>query len=144
VGQGAEQHHEKEWQAPTVDAYMARMILCDQIARNAFRATAYEKPALEAARHLAHLALLKPSPPPPPQQPPTNTTTTTTTLQGKSFPPYTSFIVTALMHSESLNNHDFAMQLLKQAQLEASSSPATNGVAQNQISFELEHKQVLE
>jgi uncharacterized protein (DUF924 family) len=131
-----------DWES-TIDGCVARMILCDQIARNAFRATpeafAYEKPALDVARQLAahHFAL--------------STATTSSSrpasLEGEIHPPYLSFIVTALMHSESVDDHDGALQVLKQAKQEASLSSSRNHLQSwwdYQLSFEMEHKKVID
>ena len=92
---------ESTLQFSTVDQAAAQLILCDQLARNIFRGTpeafAYEESALTACRDLTD-SLLSPRSP--------------RQLSGEIYPPYIGFMVTALIHSESLADHERATEIL--------------------------------
>jgi len=129
----------------TVQGRVAQMLLTDQLSRNIFRgsdeAFAYEEASLDLARQLAHQAL-------------GNTTTTsaaaaaaaaTTTkrVDGEFYPPYFFFMVTALMHSEQLPDHeDLCLPLADYAK--SQSSDDLNGWWDFQKSFATEHMQVIQ
>lgn len=82
----------EHWDA-TVDGKMAQLILSDQLARNVFRgsrkAFAYDERSLQLVRSLSE-SLLGETPNP---------------LCGDVYPPYWVFMLTALMHSESMEDH---------------------------------------
>ena len=90
-----------------VDGIAARMILCDQLSRNIFRGTteafSYEEPALKACRQLTDVVLPAA----------TSMEGNKDRFSGEVYPPYLSFMVTALMHSEAKNDHNHAEELLQ-------------------------------
>ena len=120
-----------DWNS-SVDGVVAQMVLCDQLSRNVFRGTseayAYDSNALDTARILSDSF--------------SSMSSTDSNLQGEFFPPYLSFVVTALMHSESLSDHDSAISLLKLAKEHCSDDLRQQWDFQE--SFELEHKAVVD
>lgn len=96
------------WPLTSVDSYMAQIICCDQLSRNLFRGTpeafAYDDTAVTLSHTLGEQFL--------------STATTKensrNSIPGSStiYPPYVSFMVTSLMHSEQLSDHDMAVRLL--------------------------------
>ena len=115
-----------------VDQVVAQMILCDQFSRNVFwglpEAFAYEDQALSASRKVTDSVLKTPP-----------------VLSGEVHPPYLAFSITALMHSESLSDHERAISVLKFAQEKYSTS--SKELQKNwdyQMQFELDHKAVID
>ena len=88
----------------SVDGVVARMILCDQLARNVFRGTpeafAYDATALASVRSLFQAFSSSKS------------SNTESPLEGEFYPPYLSFMITAFMHSETLEDHEECLELL--------------------------------
>ena len=88
-------------------ANSVQMLLCDQLARNAFRGTAeachYDRVALELSLELREQLLGKKS---------LDSTCTATPLPGDLYPPYVVFLVLPLMHSEALPHHELGLELL--------------------------------
>lgn len=121
----------------TVRGLVAQMLLTDQLSRNIFRgsdeAFAYEEASLDLARQLAHQAL-------------GNTTTTAETserVEGELYPPYLCFMVTALMHSEHLPDHEYlCLPLVDYASCK--SNDDLKGWWDFQKSFATEHMQVIQ
>lgn len=114
----------------TVDGQMAQLVLCDQLSRNIFRgsddAFAYDDVSLGIARNLVDSKI----------------TSQTGDLQGEFYPPYATLIVTALMHSEELADHQQSLEVLKWAR--HSTQSALDQWWDNQLVFELDHKRVID
>jgi len=100
--------HDEEWHA-TVNGQLAQLILCDQLSRNCFRGTdeayAYDDAALQFARRLTHGCIL----------PTTTTLVQNSPLTGVLYPSCWTFCITAMMHSEDINDHETALAILEQA-----------------------------
>jgi uncharacterized protein (DUF924 family) len=113
-----------------VDGKMSQLILCDQLSRNCFRGTdevyAYDDTALDIARFLAKTSIFG----------------TCSLLEGEFYPPYATFVVTALMHSESLEDHEKALEILEWAASESNSS--LQSMWESQRAHELAHKKVID
>ncbi|CAB9527720.1 Bacterial protein of unknown function (DUF924) [Seminavis robusta] len=88
-----------EWNS-SVNGRMAQMILFDQVSRNAFRRTnqafAYDTLALEHARVLTRAYLGQGD----------------CTLEGVFYPPFLMFMSTPFIHSEEIEDHKMALELL--------------------------------
>lgn len=105
---GSCQLPKEEWSA-SLEGRVAQMLLTDQLARNIFRnsneAFAYEDVSLDLARQLARNVLAVP-------QMHNNIDdekiiiVTPELHQETMYPPYLTFTITALMHSESLSDHE--------------------------------------
>jgi uncharacterized protein (DUF924 family) len=98
------QRNPEEYRAwnDSVDGVMSQVLLCDQLSRNAFRgseeAFEHDSTATKKVQQLVHNFLKdKPS---------------AQSVPGEFFPPYVSFMVTALMHSEKIENHSLAADVL--------------------------------
>jgi uncharacterized protein (DUF924 family) len=119
-----------------VDDVMAQLVLCDQLARNIFRgmseAFQYEEPALTACRALAAVLL-------PGQM---DVGTPSPSVSGEIYPPYMSFMVTALMHSESREDHELAQELLAYAK--NSCTAVATDIWDQQAQFAADHKSVID
>ena len=105
-----------------VDGKLAKLILCDQISRNAFRGTdeafEYDDISLGIARDLASIALSE---------------------DPSFYGSYTMFIVLALMHAENLEDHKLADQCIERAIL------TCPGIAWDEMrGFLLQHTKVIE
>lgn len=104
----------------TPDDRMARLILSDQLSRNIFRgqpeAYEYEGISLDVARSLAKDAALLP-------------------------PPFVAFVGTALMHSESLADHETSVKFLENA---AETYPDCKWWFDFELQSSLEHKAVID
>eukprot|EP00281_Chroomonas_sp_CCMP1168_P017520 CAMPEP_0206218580 /NCGR_PEP_ID=MMETSP0047_2-20121206/3874_1 /ASSEMBLY_ACC=CAM_ASM_000192 /TAXON_ID=195065 /ORGANISM="Chroomonas mesostigmatica_cf, Strain CCMP1168" /LENGTH=307 /DNA_ID=CAMNT_0053641091 /DNA_START=13 /DNA_END=936 /DNA_ORIENTATION=+ len=108
------------WDEPT--GMLAKIILCDQLSRNAFRGTkeafAYDTKAVELARKAAAMEDM-----------------------GKGLPSAAiQFFVMPLMHSESLEDHSLIEKKLTEAVDKLPKGHALNGTLQ----FELQHKEVID
>lgn len=118
-----------DWWHTTVDGKVSQLILCDQLSRNCFRgndeAYAYDECSLQIAQSLADAAL---------------ETTKSTDLKGEFYPPYATFVVTAMMHSESLQDHEACLVVLDWA----SEKSQLRKWWENQREFELDHKKVID
>jgi uncharacterized protein (DUF924 family) len=94
------------WNA-SIDGKVSQMLLCDQLARNAFRGTdeafRYDHVAQEISLELSEQLLRKKS---------LDSTCTGTLLPGDFHPPYVAFLVLPLMHSEALSHHELGLELL--------------------------------
>ncbi|GAX23033.1 hypothetical protein FisN_15Hh068 [Fistulifera solaris] len=112
-----------------IDDYMSEIILCDQLSRNCFRgsleAFAYDPVALQRARQVADLFLSEDG----------NT-------DGEIYLPYTVFLNTAFMHSESLEDHQTILKVMEKA--EAMSPPQFANMWKIQREMALDHSQVIE
>lgn len=126
---------DEPWQS-TVDGVIAQLVLCDQLSRNIFRGTseafAYDQASLQHARTLTAtmlggtLAGAAAAP----------------TLTGEVYPPFLASTVTALMHSEQVQDHENALSLVEYAQ---ESTPESLTDFWKQVrSFEEEHKNVVD
>lgn len=115
-----------------IDMTMSRLILCDQLSRNCFRgeaeAFAYEHVAIGAARSVAEAALasLKHG---------------MICPQGEIYPPYLSFCATAIMHSESLSDHELAVEVIELGKKAAPSH--LKSFFELQMGIESEHMDVV-
>uniref|UniRef100_A0A7S2E428 Uncharacterized protein n=1 Tax=Helicotheca tamesis TaxID=374047 RepID=A0A7S2E428_9STRA len=122
------------WQA-CIDGNMAQLILTDQLSRNAFRgsdeAFQYDGVALSIARELFEVALSSSSP----------SSSGNVALEGELYGPYASNIVIALMHSESLLDHDKCLEMVDWGNAEC---PGMNEFLSYQRIAALEHKEVIE
>ncbi|GAX20895.1 hypothetical protein FisN_7Hh216 [Fistulifera solaris] len=113
-----------------IDKTMSELILCDQLSRNCFRgeaeAFAYEPVAIQAARSIAEEALCS---------------LEVITDKGEIYPPYLSFCATAMMHSESLADHELAVNVIE---LGKSTAPSqVRRFFELQMSMELAHMDVI-
>jgi uncharacterized protein (DUF924 family) len=94
------------WNA-SIDGKVSQMLLCDQLARNAFRGTEeayrYDRVGLQLFMELSEQLLGKKS---------SDSTCTAALLQGEFYPPYVVFLVLPLMHSEALPHHELGLELL--------------------------------
>lgn len=123
----------------TVDGTAARMILCDQISRNAFRGTseayAYDETALLLARKLVVMEEEE------------EASEEGLLMKGEYYLAYYAPTVYPLMHSESIRDHEMALDLIQQRATEKSQSSSSQKI-QNffhvQMSHELEHKKVID
>ncbi|CAB9526874.1 Bacterial protein of unknown function (DUF924) [Seminavis robusta] len=92
------------------------MILCDQLARNIWRGTkeayAYEAITKDISRELA-IALVSSAPTIP--EMPTLGPSVDGLDHGEVYPPYLAFILVALMHSETIEDHDLCDELFQLA-----------------------------
>lgn len=92
-----------------VDHCMAKILLYDQLTRNIFRGTpeafAYEDEALEATRSLIRAIHSS-------NEVSSKATCTTHDPTGEIYPAYIAFVITPLIHSEKLEDHETALELL--------------------------------
>jgi uncharacterized protein (DUF924 family) len=116
----------------SVDGLMAQMLLTDQFARNIFRGStesfSFEDVSLDVSRVLAGKVW----------------NSNKNDGDGEIYPPYLAFIGTALMHSESIEDHDMCARLIDNAMAD----PAFNSESYNYWDYErktaLEHRGVIE
>jgi uncharacterized protein (DUF924 family) len=105
----------------TVDGAVAQVILCDQLSRNVFRGTAeayaYDDVALLVAKQLTTQMLNLDKAALATEIPMTNNNMP---LEGVIYPAYMIFLVTCFMHSESIADHELAVQVIDYAQREYS------------------------
>lgn len=120
----------------SVDGKMSQIILCDQLSRNCFRGTdeayAYDDTALDIAKFLTATCILG-----------TSSTDKSNLVQGEFYPPYATFVVMAMMHSESLDDHEKSLEVLDWAAASASNSSLESWWT-SQKAFELDHKKVID
>lgn len=113
-----------------VDGQVSQLILCDQLSRNCFRGTdeafAFDDVSLDIARSLAKCDILQEE---------------DSDLEGEFYPPYATFVLTALMHSECLEDHETSLAVVDWASEKA---PQLKEWWDNQRSYELEHKKVID
>ncbi|CAB9526871.1 Bacterial protein of unknown function (DUF924) [Seminavis robusta] len=104
------QQDDDDWHT-TVDGKMAQIVLCDQLARNAFRGTeeafAGDEGAMEIAREMSQELISSTTS----SSRPDNSGIILPSLQGIVYPPYLQFIISPLMHSELPNDHDLAVEV---------------------------------
>jgi uncharacterized protein (DUF924 family) len=114
-----------------IDDYMSEIILCDQLSRNCFRgsleAFAYDPVALQRARQVADMFLSNDD---------------NSNADGEIYLPYTVFLNTAFMHSESLEDHQTIMKVMEK--VEAISPPQFENMWKIQRRMALDHSQVIE
>lgn len=128
---------QEEWQS-TVDGKMAQIILCDQLSRNAFRgqeeAFAFDEKGLDVARELSNgLVALEPK---------KDQDIVLPNLTGLVYLPYLQFVISPLMHSELLPDHELAMEV---AEFSIEAAPEhLREQFEGTKAFELEHKVVVE
>lgn len=119
-----------DWWHTTIDGKVSQLILCDQLSRNCFRgddeAFAYDDCSLGTARSLADGSILE---------------TKQSDLTGEFYPPYATFVIMAMMHSESSNDHETCLEVLEWASEKA---PQLDHWWDGQRKFELEHKEVID
>ena len=119
-----------EWM-DTVDGLMAQVILCDQLSRNVFRGTkeafAFDDHAIEMAEDLIAFVMDK--------------SKIKREIQGECYPSYYCFMGVPLMHSESLEKHNKALQFLSFAR---DANPQPSRYWDQQLEFAWEHTKVIE
>eukprot|EP00978_Attheya_sp_CCMP212_P012648 scaffold31649_cov53-Attheya_sp.AAC.3 len=115
----------------SVDGKIARVILCDQLSRNCFRGTdeafAYDDTSLLLARELTSKTISE--------------TYNRDDSSGEIYPSYISVLVTTLMHSEDLVDHENNLKLVEWG---AENAPQTPQLWNGLRKFELEHKMVID
>ena len=113
-----------------VEGKVSQLILCDQLSRNVFRGTdeafAYDDCALDIARNLANCNILG---------------CEESSLEGEFYPPFATFVATALMHSECLDDHKLSLEVLDWASKEC---PQLKEWWETSRQYELDHKKVIE
>jgi uncharacterized protein (DUF924 family) len=133
-----------EWQN-TVDGLVAQMILCDQVSRNLFRGTkeayAYDETARRMARQLTDFLSVSSSSS---SSLSSSSSSCSHSLTGEFYPAYLYSMVTTFMHSESLADHQSALQLLQLAREQLYTAEHLRGLWSEQEKFELEHKSVID
>mmetsp|Transcript_20723 Transcript_20723/g.34286 ORF Transcript_20723/g.34286 Transcript_20723/m.34286 type:complete len:254 (-) Transcript_20723:123-884(-) len=116
----------------TVNGQVAQLILCDQLSRNVFRgsdeAFAYDETSLDITKLLASDSVFSSS--------------SSSSLDGIFYPAYSTFMVTALMHSEDLADHKLCLEILDWAKDESPQELQKRW--DGQMSFLLGHTEVLE
>lgn len=119
-----------QWWHTTIDGKVSQLILCDQLSRNCFRgndeAFAYDDCSLNIAKSLAECSILEKN---------------KSDLTGEFYPPYATFVITAMMHSESGKDHETCLEVLQWASERA---PQLDQWWENQREFELDHKKVID
>lgn len=100
--EASDPNFQKQWN-DSVDGLMSQVLLCDQLSRNAFRGTeeAFQHDAT-GEKHVQQLIedFLKDD-------------VSAQSVPGEIYPPYVSFLVTACMHSENIENHTLGSNLLE-------------------------------
>ena len=136
VGQGDLGNNEAEWQK-SVDGKMAQLLLCDQLSRNAFRgkeeAFAYDDTAVDIAKELSKGLMEVKS---------EKSELAIPNLSGDCYLPYLQFIISPLMHSETPEDHELAMEV---ADYSVELAPSHLKEAfQRTRALEIEHKEVID
>jgi uncharacterized protein (DUF924 family) len=130
----------EEWQT-SADGKMAQLLLCDQFSRNCFRgqdeAFAYDDSAKELARDFSRKLLSSSS-----NQKVPSMAGESSIPPGEIYPPYWHFIVSPLMHSESLDDHKLALDIVDFSLEQGQAHLKT--VFERQKDFELQHKKVID
>jgi uncharacterized protein (DUF924 family) len=118
----------------SVDNVMSQVLLCDQLSRNAFRGKdeAFQYDSL-GEKHIQQLVedYLKHDP-------------VKQSLPGEFYPGYLSFMVTGLMHSEDLRNHDLASRVLEAGVEEYKDQEIVVNTLKFQERFLNDHRKVVE
>merc|ERR1711982_291700 len=118
----------------TVDSKMAKIVLFDQLSRNCFRGTdeayAYDYLAQPLARNLADYALNNND---------NDQKDSTTATSGEMYGIYGNFCILTLMHSETPEDHELALDLIEWGE-----SVSPNMPWDFIKGFELEHKAVID
>ena len=124
------------------DLLAAKLILFDQLPRNAFRGTeeafAYDKYSIPIARQLVQSFLVANDMNDVTQK----TNNSEVGLQGEVYPPYIAFSVVALLHSEEIQDHMDALRVLKSAKQRTPEH--LRGFWDMQEYFVLDHTRVVE
>lgn len=133
------------WQK-TVDGRIAQILLFDQFSRNAFRGTdeafAYDDKAMTLAREMSQVLVASCSTENDKINHKKNGITIPSLVEGEVYPPYLQFIVSPLMHSESKDDHELALEIA-----DYSVSVAPDGLVEafeRTKNSELEHKKVID
>ena len=120
----------------SVDGLMSQVLLCDQLSRNCFRGTdeafQYDNVSLEMALKLVH------------QFYPGAAGQSSSTLSGTFYPSYIRFLLTPLIHSEELDNHELALKVLDHALECFQDQPELCKKMDGQRPFLVQHKEVIE
>lgn len=118
----------------SVDGVMSQVLLCDQLSRNAFRGQeeAFRHDPL-GEKHIQQLVddYLKHD-------------AQKQSLPGEFYPGYLSFMVTGLMHSEDLHNHDLASKVLEAGIEEYKGEETIANTLKFQEGFLKKHREVVE
>jgi uncharacterized protein (DUF924 family) len=110
-----EEYHLSLWNS-SVDGIMSQILLCDQLSRNCFRgsneAFQYDSKGQLHVKKLLHQFILKED-----QKAEGSSTTPDDhqIISGELYPPYCSFLITALMHSESIDDLDLATVVIEKS-----------------------------
>lgn len=125
----------------TVDGKMAQILLCQPLARSCFHGGSqeyqYDSTGLELARELSEQLVMSVDLPEIPSIGPA-----IASLKGEFYPPYISFLVSTLMRSEDLRNHDLSAALLTKG-IETS-PPHLHSYFEGEEQLLLERRRVLE
>ena len=132
---------ETKWPRNT-DSLVAQLVCCDQLSRNAFRGTpeafAYDETSLELAKELSSEFLRQQ------EDKAAEGAAAAPKIPGLLHPPYCAFIALALMHSESLADHDTCCQVLDTAIAKWQSLSHVHDYFEWTKQFELDHRVVIE
>jgi uncharacterized protein (DUF924 family) len=123
----------KVWNG-SVDGVMSQVLLCDQLSRNAFRGTeeAFQHDAY-GEKYVKQLV-----------QDFLNGNPNSQALPGEIYPPYVSFMVVALMHSENLENMKMAAEVLEESMERFKDKEVAMNALKFQIGFLEDHRSVIE
>lgn len=157
VGGGSSNSNEEEEWNTTVDGKIAQLILCDQLSRNCFRGTeeafAYDHRAHEISCDLCNRIGIEVDDDDEEEKASSSSSSSSLTTNddgsivvpslnnGELYPPYITFLVTNLMHSENLIEHKKAKKLLQVASEKTSSS--LQGIWAYQNNFLKDHTDVI-
>jgi len=132
VIQAAGKKELSDWNT-SIDGKMSQILLCDQIARNAFRgnseAFAYESVAEDLSSGLIRQLMNKQK-------------DGETSVPGEFYPPYVNFLVLPMMHSESIAHQELGLDVCDWAQEHFDASLRDAFVLLRD--FSLNHKEVID
>lgn len=120
----------------SVDGLMAQVVLTDQLSRNIFRGTdeafAYEDVSLDCSRQLAELVFHSTA----------ESKNLKNCIKGEIYPSYMLVIGLALMHSESIGDHEKCLELIEHAK--ETSPDCLQHWWNAELEVELDHKKVID
>jgi uncharacterized protein (DUF924 family) len=134
--EGLQERHPNECKVwnDSVDGLMSQVLLCDQLSRNAFRGTEqafeHDSTAEKQVRQLVQ-DFLKDRP-------------SAQSVPGEFFPPYVSFMVTALMHSENIESLRLAGKVLEASIQRFNDKKVAKNSLLYQVDFLEEHRSIVE
>ena len=145
-----EQGVDKEYQFAvwnsSVDGIMSQVLLCDQLSRNCFRgsneAFRYDSFGERHVKKLVHQFISQEN-----NEKQDSTTTTTTNdhqvISGELYPPYCSFLITALMHSENMDNLNLATVVIEESMVRFHDKKIVVDFLKYQEQFLADHREVV-